>query len=204
MVSRGIGFAAAPPSSCSRVPARHGPSVTISTNALFTILAVPSDMRLPLQRLRHADSRDRCIRVLPESQHRPAGCPQLEVSIPVSESIRLNLRAPPTRVGLRPCAVLGTAMPKTPIHKHRDLRSHEGDVRPAARARQRHVDSVTQTKTTKGCAQGDLAGRIAPASSLHSPTNFCRRRLRSRRLLRGLLLRCLRRCRAVPRHLLPT
>src|SRR5579859_7538435 len=86
----------------------------------------PYRMLLPLQSLRHADGRDRCICVLPESEHPPSGCPQLEVSVPVSEAVRLNLRPPPTRVGLWPGAVVGTAMPEAPIDKHCDLRSHEG------------------------------------------------------------------------------
>jgi hypothetical protein len=154
------------------VPARHGPSVTISTNALFTILAAPSDMRLPLQRLCHAESCDRRIRMLPKSEHRPSSCAQLEVSVPVSEAVRLNLRSPPIRVGLWPSAVLGTAMPEATIDKHRDFRSHEGDVRPAARAGQRDVDPVTQTKRAQGGTQGDLARRIAAPSRLHSPSNF--------------------------------
>ena len=64
-------------------------------------------------------------------------------------------------------------MPEAPIDKHRDLRSHEGDVRPAARAGQRHVDPVTQAKSAQGGTQGDLAGRIAAPSGLHSPPNFC-------------------------------
>src|SRR6185503_17254964 len=98
----GIGFAATPASSCSSVPARHGPSVTISTRTLFTILAVPSDIRLPLQSLRHTDSRDGSIRVLPESEHSPSGGPQLEVRVPVAEAIPFNLPSPPTGVGLWP------------------------------------------------------------------------------------------------------
>jgi len=69
--------------------------------------------------------------------------------------------------------MLGAAMPEAPIDKHRDLRSHEGDVGPAARARQCHVDAVTQAKSAQGGTQGDLTGRVAAPSGLHSPPNFC-------------------------------
>ena len=82
----------------------------------------PSDMRLPLQRLCHADSHNRRIRMLPKSEHRPSSCAQLEVSVPVSEAVGLNLRSPPIRVGLWPSGVEGTAMPEAPIHKDRHFR----------------------------------------------------------------------------------
>ena len=63
-------------------------------------------------------------------------------------------------------------MPEAPIDKHGDFRSHEGDVRPAARAGQRDVDLVTQAKRAQGSTQGHLARRIAAPSGLHSPSNF--------------------------------
>jgi hypothetical protein len=154
----------------------HGLAVrsmmTISTGRLFTILAVPSDICLPLQNSCHAESGDACVRVLPESEHRPSGDPQLEVRIPVSALICLNLRTPPIRVGLWPRSVLGTAMPETPIDEHRNLRSHEGNIRAAARARQCHIDPITQAESTQGRAQGDLAGCVAAASGLHPAPNF--------------------------------
>jgi hypothetical protein len=63
-------------------------------------------------------------------------------------------------------------MPETPIDENRDLRSHEGDVGPAARARQCHVDPITQAESTQGGTQGDLAGCVAASSGLHSAPNF--------------------------------
>jgi hypothetical protein len=63
-------------------------------------------------------------------------------------------------------------MPETAIDENRHLRSHEGDVGPAARARQCHVDPITQSESTQGRAQGDLTWCVAAPSGLHSAPNF--------------------------------
>src|SRR5262249_31073062 len=144
------------------------------------------------------------IGVLPKSEHFPPCGPQLDVRVAVAAPICLDLRTPPICIGLWPGSVLGTAMPKAPIDENGNFRPREGHVCPAAWAWKRYVDPVTQAKSTQRGAQADLAGRIAPSSRLHSAANICRRRLRSRRLLRVLLRRCLLRRRAAPRRPLPT
>src|SRR6218665_1685507 len=84
--------------------------------------------------------------VRPESQRRPAVGLEPCVRIRVTLTIGLDLLPPEVRVPLRPCGVLGAAMPEAAIDEDGDLAAGESDIGDAARLSQNLVaEPVAQT-----------------------------------------------------------
>jgi hypothetical protein len=72
------------------------------------------------------------------------------VGVAISSPIAFDLVAPPRGIRLRPCSVDRTAMPKTAIDEDGNLRPQEGNIGPAARSRERHVNAITEAERTQG------------------------------------------------------
>jgi hypothetical protein len=69
--------------------------------------------------------------MLPDAHDRPSRLHQLRVIAPVSIDVSVELCLPVVTVGLRSCAVLRAAMPKTAVNEHRDSLPHKHDIRTA-------------------------------------------------------------------------
>jgi hypothetical protein len=88
--------------------------------------------------------------VLPDPNHRPPGSLKLLRGVGVSLLIRLDLRAPPVAISLRPSAVRWTPMPEAAIDEDRDTRSRKDDIdRPCRTWNQPLMQPVAKSEPVK-------------------------------------------------------
>jgi hypothetical protein len=73
--------------------------------------------------------------MLPKAKDGPSSRPESDVRVAISTSIRFDFFSPPSRVRLRPRAVLWASMPEAAVDEYGDLCSNEGHIRPTTSAR---------------------------------------------------------------------
>ncbi len=91
--------------------------------------------------------------VLPNPQYPPAGPPQGAGHKPVARDVAGEFLFPKRTVAGGLGSVLGTAMPETAVHKHREPRLPENKIRTNTKGRARHSVRAAFGRQTPG-AQG--------------------------------------------------
>src|SRR6266852_9977715 len=118
--------------------------------------------------------------MFPKSEHSPAGSFEPNARIEVAASVCVDLVTPEGRVGFRPSAVLGTAMPKTIVNEYGHALLWKGNICPPTDACDRGVVSLKDhAETIKGLGKRLLRGSIAPSGPRHATMGIRRRWLRN-------------------------
>jgi hypothetical protein len=107
--------------------------------------------------------------VFPDAEDTPSRCFKEDVVAGVTRPVRGELRVPVPAVRARSCAVVGTAMPITPVEEHGDLLSREDNVRSRRRSTgtDPHAESESQASPMELGAKGTLRPRLPTVSSHH-------------------------------------
>ena len=106
-----------------------------------------------------------CQFVFPQPDHGPAAIPQQSIYEAVTTPVRRELLSPKAGVGRGHLAVLGTAVPKTPIDKYHDSASREEKIRTSRELAQRLGRPAWCTEDKP--AMSSPAGNVAPTKQRH-------------------------------------
>lgn len=102
--------------------------------------------------------------VFPVAQDRPAKRAKRVLHLPITLLVTRNLLRLERCVGGRGLAVVLATVPKTAVHKHRDLAADEGQIRPP---RNTWTYPVTQSDTPERAAQDHLRPCVRHADACH-------------------------------------
>lgn len=117
--------------------------------------------------------------MLPCAHDAPAGIGEPSIYRTIPGHVPVQLSPPVVAVRPRHVAVLRTAMPEAPVHKHRQSRTGENDIgsnRPIGEP-QREVLSEAQAETVKLGTERDLGLCVSPRVRAHAPRYGLARRV---------------------------
>ncbi len=90
------------------------------------------------------------VLMLPKPEYRPARLPQSDIGITIARHVSEEFVPPPRGVRLGPRSVCRAAVPKAPVDHHRDLEPRKREIRAAAGARERPVNSEANAECVDG------------------------------------------------------
>ena len=118
-----------------------------------------------------ASNRERIL-MGPEPQYSPPCGFEQSCSMPVANSVAVDLRSPITRVCLRRCMMLWASMPKAAIYKDRDLRTAEDQVSGPPNSRERPCrHAIAHPHPVHRASHSDLWLGISRSIALHHTPN---------------------------------